>query len=79
MSKASVLRTVLEPDIMDIIESHIRPYCLSSLRDRVQLNQERMMAQLRRCIKNGSVYWKNDNAGMFAYACIQINNKYGWA
>jgi hypothetical protein len=69
------MRTIFAPDIMDIIESHLRPHCLSSLRDRAQLNQERMMVQLRRCLKDGTVYWKNDSAGMFAYACIRINNK----
>jgi hypothetical protein len=34
------------------------------------------MAQLR---GDASVYWGDASAGMFVHACIEINNKYGWA
>ena len=78
-SKACILRTRLEPDVINLIEYHIRPHCLSSLRAKADLNQECVMAQLRECIGNGLVYWKKDSAVMFVYACIEINNKYGWA
>ena len=59
-SKAYILRTILEPDIVDIIESHIRPHCLALLQYEAQGARARCMEELSQRLKFNKFFVHDD-------------------
>ena len=64
-SKASVLRTILAPDIIDNIENHIRPHCLSLIQRGAREAHEECTEELRQRLEISA--WHVENSAMTRY------------
>ena len=70
------MRTILEPDILDIIESHVRPHCLSLIQHEAHALRATCMEELRQKLEFSEFFVNNDTMAM--YRRLTTTNMLDW-